>query len=102
MQSFRASELVPAGFIVEDVAIEPDSVIAVIRAAATGCRCPLCCAVSYRVHSRYERIVADLPVAGRRARLVLLARRFFCDELTCARRVFVVSVEAVPSFGVGA
>ena len=86
MQAIRASELVPVGVIVDDVAIEPDSVIAVIRAAATNCHCPLCGVVSYRVHSRYERTLADLPVAGQRTRLVLRARRFFCDGLDCFRR----------------
>jgi hypothetical protein len=41
-----------------------------------------------RVHSRYLRKVADLPVAGRRPEIAVQARRFFCDAIACRRRVF--------------
>ena len=40
------------------------------------------------VHSRYPRRLADLPMAGRRVVLMLHARRFRCDAICCARRIF--------------
>ena len=43
---------------------------------------------SRRVHSRYERRLADLPMAGKPVRLVVAARRFFCDAVACGRRIF--------------
>jgi hypothetical protein len=41
-----------------------------------------------RVHSRYPRRLADLPIAGRRAVLMLQARRFRCAAVLCERRIF--------------
>ena len=88
MNARRASELVPSGFIVENVAMEAERVVVSVRAAAGSCPCPLCGAVTRRVHSRYLRRLADLPVGGRRAELVLRARRLFCDASPWARGVF--------------
>ena len=39
--------------------------------------------VSTRVHSRYRRHVADLPVSGRPIAVWLTVRRFFCDHVDC-------------------
>jgi len=50
--------------------------------------CPLCGQPSSRVHSRYRRILADLPWQGIPARLLLWTRRFFCDAPDCVRRIF--------------
>jgi transposase len=88
MRGFQASKLVPLGFVVDNVAIDADRFVILIRASAPTCRCPLCGAICGRVHSRYERNLADLPAAGRRTQLVLRARRFFCDAPACERRVF--------------
>ena len=49
---------------------------------------PILCVVSARVHSRYHRRLADLPIAGRRVMLMLRARRFRCDAVRCGRRIF--------------
>src|SRR3712207_855943 len=50
--------------------------------------CPICAESATRVHSRYQRTVADLPWAGRRVRLLVQVRRFFCDTPTCPRAIF--------------
>ncbi|PZP39224.1 MAG: hypothetical protein DI601_25545, partial [Azospirillum brasilense] len=36
-------------------------------------------AIAHRVHSRYTRNLADLPLSGRPVELKLLVRRFRCD-----------------------
>jgi transposase len=77
MRALRVSELIPPGFNVGDVKIGADRVIVAIRAAGGSCPCPRCGAMALRVHSRYRRKVADLPLAGRRTEMVLEARRFF-------------------------
>src|SRR6266705_1327773 len=51
--------------------------------------CPLCGTKATRVHSRYTRQVADLPCGGQRVRLLLQARKYFCEETACARKIFV-------------
>jgi transposase IS204/IS1001/IS1096/IS1165 family protein len=88
MRALRASELVPPGFIVDNVAIDAERVVVAIRASGASCPCPLCGAMAGRVHSRYLRRLLDLPVGGRRTEMVLRARRFFCDASNCQRRVF--------------
>jgi transposase len=50
--------------------------------------CPLCGTSASRVHSHYNRKLADAPCAGRLVRLILHVRKFFCDEPTCARKIF--------------
>jgi len=50
--------------------------------------CPCCHQSAQRVHSRYRRYPADLPVAGLPVSLNLEVRRFFCDQSDCQRRIF--------------
>jgi len=54
----------------------------------TSAACPLCHVQSCRIHSNYQRTVADLPWADRAVRLLLQVRRFFCDNQDCLRRIF--------------
>jgi len=59
------------------------------RAVSTSNACPECGANCERIHSRYRRRLADLPMAGRPVRLVVVARRFHCNAVLCGRRIFV-------------
>jgi transposase len=65
-----------------------DSLCMVLRAASTSGACPRCSHSSYRVHSRYRRMIADLPWEGIPVRIELRARRFFCDSTDCDQRIF--------------
>lgn len=47
---------------------------------------------SGRVHSRYERRVADAAVSGRRVVIRLRVRRFFCAETACPARTFAEQI----------
>jgi|SRR5215472_262770 len=62
---------------------------------APEARCPLCQHLSERVHSRYQRRVADLPWANLAVQVRLHARRFFCDNRACARRIFTERLPTV-------
>jgi transposase len=44
------------------------------------------------VHSRYQRVLADLAIGGRPTLLRVRVRRFFCDNTACRRRTFVEQV----------
>jgi transposase len=59
---------------------------------ARGSRCRRCGRVSTRVHSRYRRHLADLPVGGRPVVVWLTVRRFFCDHVDCSACTFVEQV----------
>ncbi|NQE91217.1 transposase family protein [Nocardia terpenica] len=50
--------------------------------------CPECRWLSRRVHSRYERRLSDTAIAGREVLIRLRARKLFCDNSDCGRRIF--------------
>jgi transposase len=57
--------------------------------------CPLCARRSRRVHSQYQRTVADVPLAGVPVVLHIRARKLFCPTPSCPRRIFT---ERLPAF----
>ena len=57
-------------------------------ARAATARCPLCGRRSKRVHSRYQRTLADLPWGEQAVTVLLNVRRLFCDDIKCKRRIF--------------
>jgi transposase len=50
--------------------------------------CPVCGSAATRIHSRYQRRLADLPSTGQPVRILLTVRKFFCDLSTCPRKIF--------------
>jgi transposase len=54
--------------------------------------CPVCGHLSSRVHSRYERWLADRGLGGREVTIQLRVRRFFCIEPNCPRRIFAEQI----------
>jgi transposase len=50
--------------------------------------CPVCQQPSERVHSSYQRTVADVPCGGRRVLLQLRVRKFVCPTHTCPQQIF--------------
>ncbi|WP_419826435.1 ISL3 family transposase [Sphingomonas sp.] len=87
-EKFRSSSLVPDGFAVRDVHADGAAVMITVRSTQRGATCPVCGVEARRVHSRYVRNLADLPISGRAVRLQVDARRFRCDEERCTRRIF--------------
>jgi len=59
-----------------------------LHARPTTVRCPLCGKRSKRVHSRYQRTLADLPWGEHAVTVLLSVRRLFCDNVRCERRIF--------------
>ena len=59
-----------------------------LRARQATARCPLCGRRSKRVHSRYQRTLADLPWGEYAVTVRLGVRRLFCDNTRCERRLF--------------
>jgi transposase len=64
----------------------------VARACAGEAACPGCGVESRRVHSRYERRLADTAAGGQEVLIVLQARRFSCDNAACAKVTFAEQV----------
>ncbi|MDM4719146.1 transposase family protein [Micromonospora sp. WMMA1363] len=61
-----------------------------VSAADAGC--PACESRSVRVHSRYQRVLADPAIGGRPTLLRVRVRRFFCDNTVCERQTFAEQV----------
>lgn len=50
--------------------------------------CPACQATTSKIHSSYERTIADLPWEGITVRLRLRVRKFFCTNRECEQQIF--------------
>lgn len=84
----------PAGLEIATIETKDDLlVVHVVSTRAKVC-CPLCFSLAKRRHSRYTRVVADLPGAGFRVQLRLQMRKFFCENAHCSRKIFTERVSA--------
>jgi len=68
-----------------------------VTSTQTTAACPLCNKRSYRVHSRCNRTLQDLPCVGLALRLQLQVRKFFCLTSGCKRRIFTERLPQVVS-----
>ncbi len=84
-----------AGVRVERVDRLPGLVCLSVRARSDAGICPRCGASSSRVHSRYERRLADAAVGGQRMVIRLQVRRFFCDCPGCPACTFAERVDGL-------
>jgi transposase len=84
----EASFLIPPSLHVAALLLGEDGVTIRAMSEATDVCCPVCGEPAERVHSRYERTLADLPWARFAVRLHVEVRRFFCANPTCPRRIF--------------
>jgi transposase len=75
-------------FEIENIQVSEQLVQGTFRSKTNTVACPVCLVPARRVQSRYRRTLADLPLCGLRFQLKLLVRRFYCDKLTCVRRIF--------------
>ena len=75
---------------VEHLAVDTQAqqVTVELQAIAPSCPCPSCQLPAERIHSHYQRTVAELPWAELVVQLHLHARKFFCDNAACPRKVF--------------
>jgi len=76
------------GLRLENAAIYAETVEFTLASTCLPVACPVCGKQTARLHSHYQRTVADLPWGSRRVRLLLNVRKFRCAEAECPRRVF--------------
>jgi transposase len=79
----------PLGSRLVHTAFDHDTLTLDIATTNSNASCPVCGQETWRVHSRYARLLAEEPVFGRRVRLRMTVRRFFCFHSGCPRRIFV-------------
>jgi transposase len=66
-----------------------------VRSTQTSAPCPLCATPTRRLHSDYERTLADLPWAQYRVYLQIRVRKWFCRNRSCPRRIFTERLPTV-------
>jgi transposase len=72
----------------EHLEIAPDHLTVVATTKRRVASCPSCGQPSARVHSRYQRHLADLPWLGTPVSIELHTRRFYCATPGCKHRIF--------------
>lgn len=83
------------GLSIEQITLTDGVITVLAQSHTTQASCPACTSLSSRIHSRYERILFDLPWSGRIVRLVVQVRRFLCLQPTCPRKTFAEAIPAV-------
>jgi len=66
-----------------------------VRSTQISAPCPLCATPARRIHSNYQRTLADLPWAQYRVCLQLRVRKWFCRNRACRRRIFTERLPTV-------
>ena len=69
-----------------DIATEQLSIH--VSSTQISTQCPVCGNLTHRVHSRYERTLADLPCVQFSLTLIVQVCKFFCANPECPRRIF--------------
>jgi len=71
---------------------ESDGAIMIrVQSTSLEAKCPHCGEISTRVHSRYLRKLQDLPIQGRKVRLVIDNKKYFCANKACRHKTFAES-----------
>ncbi len=85
----------PPGLEIRTTTTVDDLLRVEVASTRSSSSSPLCLHPAMRIHSRYRRVVADVPCAGLQVQLVLQVRKFFCDTVDCSRKIFT---ERLPLF----
>ena len=67
-----------------------------VRAKAGDAGCSGCRRSSSRVHARYQRQLADLPLDGRQVQIIMHVRRFKCVNPRCGQSTFSEQIPGLP------
>ncbi len=80
-----------------EISVDPDgqSLTLHMSAISPDSLCPICSQRASRVHSHYQRALADLPWAQLPVHIELGVRRFFCTAPGCPRRIFTERLPTV-------
>src|SRR5258708_6021237 len=83
-------QFIPAAlnFRMEQLLLASDELTLVLASSQTAQPCPICGQNATRVHSSYLRTFQDLPWGPLRLQLRVQVHRFFCQNPSCARRIF--------------
>jgi transposase len=77
-----------SALVIEDVKDEGGQILVMARTRSAPVPCPMCGALTGRVHGYGSRTVTDVPVDGRRVVVSVQVQRLLCPARGCARQTF--------------
>lgn len=80
--------IAPSLLKLEKIVLRSEAIVLIVNTMQPMSCCPRCQSPSLKVHSRYQRRVADLPWESIAVRLELHTRKFFCRNQDCPQRIF--------------
>jgi len=79
--------------IVGKTEISKDTMYICCQREPKTAECPYCGTISGKLHSKYRREIADLPIAQYKVKLVIEVKKYTCSNSYCGHKRFVESQE---------
>lgn len=73
--------------------IDGNTIIIHVESTGKQAYCPYCGTMSDKVHSKYTRKLQDLPIQGKKVKLLIKKRKFFCINAECSHKTFAEPFE---------
>ena len=71
--------------------IKDDGIHIQVKSKRKSIKCPECGENSKKIHSRYRRVVQDLPIGDKKVYIEITSRKMFCRNAECSRKTFAES-----------
>lgn len=65
-----------------------DTIYIYVASKRKEVQCPFCGHMSTQVHSTYERSFQDLPMQGKKVKIIIKNRKMFCNNPKCSHKTF--------------
>lgn len=72
----------------ETIELSEQAILVHLHAISSRSPCPQCGTPGSRIHSRYQRTIADVAFGARHLILKLVVRKWICREASCFQRIF--------------
>ena len=72
----------------DEILVTDEQTTIVVSGRSPIGQCPVCGLSAARIHSRYTRLLGDLPWQGLRVQVRWNTRKFICENGACPRRIF--------------
>ena len=69
-------------------AAQGEELLIYVSSAREMAECPYCGQPSWQVHSRKTRILKDLPIQGKKVKIRLEQKKYFCMNKSCDKKTF--------------
>ena len=87
------------GFTIQDINESDQEFIIRAQSVSVSGICPSCQTISTRIHSYHHRRPQDLPISEHSVQLVLVVKRFRCQNPACSKRTFVeLMPDLIPAY----